>query len=128
MTAHRLAYDLGKMGELADPGDEGTIDVTGRSGVTCGITTAGAAETRTITQPTSAGQTAFFYHKSDGGSAILDFGQDVGSRVDGGTLTLTDEKIVLTDLGDAVLVISVNLTATTYRFVCIGQYGAGGTS
>ena len=51
--------------DIADPGDAGAIPVV--NGGNCALTSAGAAETRTLAIPTFIGQLITLYHEVDGG-------------------------------------------------------------
>ena len=129
MTAHRLAYDLGKMGELSDPGNAGTIDVTGRSGITIGIETTSGTETRTVAAPTRAGQSLFLYYRVDGGDDVeIDFVSAVGTALATGLLTEGDTKVVFTAIGDCIHVMSTQISATAYAWRRMGSYGGTGTA
>ena len=69
---HRAFSDPGQgatWGEIADPGNGGTISVT-RSGV-CNLVSVGADETRTLPAPAWVGQSVVLCMQTDGGDIVV---------------------------------------------------------
>lgn len=85
MTAHRLPYDLYKMRAIDDPGDAGTIRMTGRSHVHVPLISSGA-ETRTLAAPDKEGLEVTLSMQTDGGDITLTV---TGNYDEAGSSTVT---------------------------------------
>lgn len=86
---------------IADPGDAGAIPVTGNG--TCNIVSA-AAETRTISNPTFAGQQLLVTLKTDGGTVTVTVASTV-NQTGNNTLTMADQD-------DSILLVGVDSNGT----------------
>jgi len=107
MSGHRVLFDLFKAPfEILDPGASGTI-IVDRWGAVCNVVTAGA-EGRTLAQPTKSGIRCTVALKTDGGNLTL--------TVTGGYNAASDTDITLSDAGDFVDLVSVQIgTAYVWR-------------
>ena len=93
---------------IADPGDGGAIPVT-QSG-SCGLTTTGVDDTRTLAAPTFVGQELNIYLDVDAGDAVITASAGVNQT---GNNTLTGA-----DAGDQLLLVAVEIgTALVWRIV-----------
>lgn len=112
MSSHRVMKDLFKAftdvgpGVLADPGDAGTITVD-MYGQTCEMTST-TAETRTLARPDRPGIPFTLRLYTDGGTVTV--------TVTGGINATGDTVIAFADAGDFVQFISVQASASTYRW------------
>lgn len=87
-------HDLSKAFKtVADPGDAGAIPVTGYERGQCPIVT-GGAETRTLADPTYAGQELLVYMHTDGGNAVITSASAVNATGNN-TITFADASDVL---------------------------------
>lgn len=111
MSAHRTlndifrAFDSVGAGRLTDPGDAGTITFV-RWGQICSVTTAGASETRTLTQATKPGVLCAVAHDTDGG--------DFDLTVTGGYNRDGDTAINFADAKDYVVFYSIKAGTSCY--------------
>jgi len=86
---------------VADPGDAGAIPVDA-CGV-CPIVTDGGAETRTLDDPTFAGQVLTLAMKTDGGDAVI--------TADSAVNQAGNNTITMDDPGDTVFLVGVEIGA-----------------
>ncbi len=117
-TPHRLAYDLGQLDPIADPGTGNSFDVKGRSMVVVEMVSAAASETRTLPIPAATGQMMTIIHGVDGGD--IDITVTSGYN-EAGTTTMNTATA-----GDFVTFYSVKTAATTYRWRILGYEGFTG--
>lgn len=105
--AHRIHHDLHEAeNRLPDPGDAGTIRVTKDLQI-CEMVSA-AAETRILDNPTKAGIRFVLRLLTDGGTVTVT--AENGLNVD------LETEATYADAGDLLSLVSVSLTATTYRW------------
>ncbi len=105
--AHRIHHDLHEAeNRLTDPGDAGTITVA-KDLQLCEMVSA-AAETRTLAAPSKAGIRVVLRLLTDGGTVTV-------TAAAGLNVTL-DTTATFADAGDLLSLVSVSLTATTYRW------------
>lgn len=119
-TAHRLSYDLGKIGGGIDPGTGGKFQVKGRSLVRFDMVSAAASETRTLPLPSSAGQIVTLIHGVDGG--------DIDITVTSGFDSSGNTAMNTTTAGDFVTFFSTMTAANTFRWRVWGFEGVTGIS
>ncbi len=115
MTAHRLPYDMAAVKWLGvDPGDAGTFDLAGKSGMVFPIVTAGASESRTLSNPEAAGLWVTITHETDGGDSdiVVTDGYEPGA-----TTTFN-----LLEAGDTVCLVSIKVGAN-FRWRAVANSG-----
>ena len=121
MSAHRTLKDLFKAfttgigpGILQDPGNAGTITVE-HYGQVCEMTSTGV-ETRTKSRPDRPGIPFYLRLYTDGGDVTVTF--------TGGINAEGDTSAVFADAGDFMQLVSVQASATTYRWQVIPASGS----
>ena len=117
MSAHNAFRSMSHPGadvQVKDPGASGAIS-NSRSGI-CFLTTA-AAETRTLAAPTHAGLMLGLNLMTDGGNCVVTVA-GAATVLDG-----TNNTITLNDAGDFILLMSVKLTSTTFRWALVANNG-----
>lgn len=106
---HRIHHDLYRGPKrITDPGDAGTIRPNKDLQI-CEMTTGAAGETRTLANPTKAGIRFVLRLLTDGG------GNAVVTAAAGYNVALETEA-TFADASDFLSMISVSLTATTFRW------------
>lgn len=110
MPAHRIPSDWAIADfKIADPGASGTIS-HGDKGIGFVPIVTATAETRMLEAPQRAGLFLALYLQTDGGNCVI-------TAADSGTLNSTgNNTITMATEGDFVLLYSVPLTATTFRW------------
>ena len=118
MGGHNLHYELFQSDKIIkDPGDGGTIHVD-KDLQMCEMTSVGADETRDLDNPTRAGIRCVLRMLTDGGDIVV-------TAANGWNVDLETDA-TFADAGDLLSLISVSLTATTFRWqVLDGQIGVG---
>ena len=116
-SPHRLLHDLYRGPKLiADPGDGGTIRANADLQI-CEMTSGASNETRVIANPTKPGIRFILRLKTDGGG-------DVVVSASNGFNSVPEVSATFADAGDVMSMISVSLTATTYRWEVLDREGA----
>lgn len=111
MTAHRAAFDLFKLSEMADPGDAESI-VADRNPCSVPLVSAGA-ETRTLARPTRAGTLLNLYMRTDGG--------DITLTVTGGYDETGNTTFTFSDAGQFLFLVSC-YDGTNYYWRKVADY------
>ena len=106
-SPHRIHSDLYRASKiLTDPGASGTIRVSQDLQI-CEMVSA-AAETRTVAQPTKSGLRFTLRLMTDGGTVTV--------TVTGGMNVALNTVATFADASDFLSLISISITATTYRW------------
>ena len=119
-TPHRLAYDLGVIDPILDPGTGGSFEVKGRNLTRIEMESEGASETRTLPAPSASGLFLTIFHAIDGG--------DIDLTVTSGFDEAGDTSMNFATAGDFVTLMSVKTAASTYRWRVVGYEGVTGIS
>ena len=104
LNIHHQLYRGGKI--LKDPGTGGTIYVTQDLQI-CEMVSVGANETRTLAAPTKPGIRFVLRMLTDGGDIVVTAAAGFNAAL--------ETTATFADAGDMLSLISVSLTATTYR-------------
>ena len=116
ISPHRIAHDLYRGPKvIADPGDGGSIRANADLQV-CELTSGASNETRTLVNPTKPGIRFIARMKTDGGGDIV---LTASNGLNAALVTVA----TLADAGDMLSMISVSLTATTYRWEVLVRNG-----
>lgn len=121
MSGKSISRDLheaasGAMNRIKDPGTTGTIRVD-RGNAVCMLVSGADAETRTLAEPTAPGLFLLLGMAEDGGGTI--------TTTVAGTINQTgNTTIAMADVTDAVLLVSIPLTETTFRWMVVVNDGA----
>ncbi len=108
MGSHRIHHDLYRGPKLfADPGNGKTIRVNSDLQV-CEMVSVGADETRTLAPPTKAGIRFVLRMLTDGGDIVV--------TAAAGLNVALETEATFADASDFLSLLSVSLTATTYRW------------
>ena len=116
ISPHRLAHDLYRGPKvIADPGNGGSIRANADLQV-CELTSGASNETRTLENPTKPGIRFIVRLVTDGGGDIV---LTAANGLNAALVTVA----TLADAGDMLSMISVSLTATTYRWEVLVRNG-----
>lgn len=116
ISPHRIAHDLYRGPKLlTDPGNGGTIHPNADL-LVCEMTSGASAETRVLANPTKPGILFTLRMKTDGGG-------DVVVAAENGFNSVPEVSATFADVGDMMSMISVSLTATTYRWEVLERTG-----
>ncbi len=117
ISPHRISHDIYISPKLlVDPGNGGTIRPNADLQV-CEIVTGASAETRILANPTKPGIRFTLRMLTDGGGVAL-------VSAANGFNAVPEVSATFADAGDMLSLISVSLTATTYRWQVLSQIGA----
>lgn len=117
ISPHRIAHDLYRGPKvITDPGDGGTIRANADLQI-CELTSGASDETRVLANPTKPGIRFILRMKTDGGGAVV-------VTAASGLNTALAGYASFADVGDSLSMISVSLTATTYRWDVLVRTGA----
>lgn len=116
-SPHRILHELYRGPKMIDdPGNGGVIRANADLQI-CEMTSGASDETRVLANPTKPGISFVLRMKTDGGGAI-----NVTSA--NGLNVALAGNVVFADVGDALSLTSVSLTATTYRWEILVRTGA----
>lgn len=117
ISPHRITHDLYRGPKLlTDPGNGGTIHPNADL-LVCEMTSGASNETRVLANPTKPGIRFILRMKTDGGGIIV-------VTAANGFNVVPELSATFADAGDWLSMISVSLTATTYRWEVLEQDGA----
>lgn len=121
MSGHQLLQDLHKAlryhGNLKDPGNGESILCDGRGLATMALVSA-AAETRTLKDPTAAGQVLELFLLTDGG--------DITVTADTAYDEAGNTALVFNDAGDTVVLMAIRTGTDTFAWRVLTADGVGG--
>lgn len=108
-TSHRIHHDLYRASKvLQDPGDAKTIRFTEDLQICEMVSTTIGGETRTLAAPTKPGIRAVVRMMTDGGDIVM--------AAAAGLNVSLNTSATFAEASDMLSLISVSLTATTYRW------------
>ena len=120
MSAHRVLHDLFNAPYVAtDPGDTNTIAID-RNFLCMPLTASASSETRKIAHPTKAGLIVTIMLQTAGGGTIT------LTDASSGTFDGSATSITFATICDWVMLQSIKLTSTTYRWQVVQSLGVGG--